>query len=163
MADATIRLLFRALAISCLLTAGGCDLLTESLPRALEGKYAATWTYTAFGPGGARFGAALVCEGALRIDEASDSVVRGSYTIPETEQCNVASGTLTGVVRRDGGLELDAGSVDLWFGACLTAGVDLAFNGIVDDGEITLSTRSPVQCDELPISSVQTDLSARKR
>ena len=149
--------------VTCAFALSACDVLTEPLPRALKGEYDAVWTTLALNARGLPVGGSGVCEGSIRIDRASDSEVVGSYLITPGPGCPVSSGELRGVVRRDGGLSLSAGLFDVWLGGCVTSGVELAFTGFIEEDDITLTSRTAVECEELGISSIRTDLEAHRR
>jgi hypothetical protein len=147
-----------------------CELLNEPFPRALEGRYNAVWTYSAVaGPGAAPGLPTLTCSGGIRIEEADDGVVTGSYTIPSSGDCLVSSGDLTGVVRKDGGLTLQTAEMDVHLGRCELDDLTISLNGVANRHGFEVQGKSPASCatagiaDSILVGSVQTVLTARRR
>jgi hypothetical protein len=143
------------------LTLASCDLLSGPLPEALEGRYNATWTFSGLDDRGAKLVPDLMCQGGFRIEEASDSVLSGSYTIRSSPDCSVASGGLTGTAREDGGMNVEAGTIDIRFGECALDDVQLSLNGIGNRHSFLLEGRTAASCSnpdvaaDLPITAVQ--------
>ena len=154
-------------AVGILLGSSGCELLHEPFPSALEGRYDADWTYSALDAAGNALLPSLTCSGRMRIDEASMSLVEGSFTIPSSEGCPVSSGVITGVVRRDGGVTLAVQDVEVRFGSCVVRS-DVEINGVANRHGMELQGEAPATCrsssagDSLRIGALEVGLSARK-
>lgn len=149
----------------CLLLVPSCELVTEPFPRALEGRYDAVWTYSPLDSRGVPVFPSRTCAGAIRIEEASESALIGSYTIPASEGCIVSSGELSGLVRSDGGLTLFAESIDLRFGACALDGVQISLNGVAERRRFEVQGRTQASCPDVTSSvrSLQIFVAADRR
>ena len=138
-----------------------CELLNEPLPGALEGRYTAIWTFSGLDSRGAPVLPDVSCEGGFRIEEASDSILTGSYTIRSSDDCSVASGPLSGSAREDGGISVEAGRIDVQLGECALNDVQLSLNGIGNrhvfeiEGESPARCANPVIADSIPITTLR--------
>jgi hypothetical protein len=132
------------------LVACGDDATAPNLPS-VRGNYAATWTFTLTLVSTGE-SASLTCPGSLSIANQSDRDFSGSFTVQATADCDAVSGTISGTVRTDGGLNFSTtvpGAGDDPFETvlgCQFVGGDSQFNGTLSGDQLTASASASYDC-----------------
>ena len=151
---AKMRRILPILALPLLLACGDDDGTGVTAPDA-RGSYAAIFTFTVTAVPATDLSFQFACPGSLTITSQSGSSFSGSFTIQSTPDCDAVSGTVSGTIRTDGGVNVtidvpgESGDdfENLFLGCTFVSG-DSQFNGTLSGNQLTVSASLTMDCSD---------------
>jgi len=134
------------------LAACGDDGPTGPIGPSLIGEYDGTWTITVEGPG--LEPTIQVCAGSVTVTEHSGRVFEGTFSQTASEDCEVATGVVTGVVTEDGAVTVVLGASGGGGPAfeestgCTLLSADDSYSGTYADETLSFATSLTARCPE---------------